>query len=144
MSRRNAVGARRRLGRLGHGQRYLTIDARDQESENSGKNSKDTAGLVSYGLGMTPRRDHRAQSDPGRQRTLQTVVAEAIRAAGTRGMTDDELAVALGIGISSVNARRRELVLKNVVTDSRRRRPTRTGRAAIVWVARGPHRLRRG
>jgi len=51
-------------------------------------------------------------------------------------LSDDELTVALGIGISSVNARRRELVLKNVVTDSGRRRPTRTGRTAIVWVAR--------
>lgn len=49
------------------------------------------------------------------------------------GMTNNELAKALGIPLSSACARCRELQLKGVVFDSGIRRLTKHKRKAIVW-----------
>lgn len=50
------------------------------------------------------------------------------------GLTDDQLERALGGLHQTVSAARRGLVLKGLVKDSGRRRMTRTGRPAVVWV----------
>jgi hypothetical protein len=51
-----------------------------------------------------------------------------------RGCTDDELEVMTGLSHQTTSARRRTLVLKGLVQDSGRRRTTRSGRKATVWV----------
>lgn len=53
------------------------------------------------------------------------------------GATDDEIEVRLGLRHQSASARRRELVLLGEIRDSGKRRQTRSGRAAVVWVANG-------
>src|SRR3989344_3615049 len=50
------------------------------------------------------------------------------------GRTDDELEVLAGLSHQTTSARRRTLVLKGLVQDSGRRRATRSGRKATVWV----------
>lgn len=69
-----------------------------------------------------------------RSRTRRYAVLEAIAAAGEHGRTDDELIGELGIPHQSVGPRRLELVEGGWIEDSERRRPTRTGADAIVWV----------
>jgi len=64
-------------------------------------------------------------------------VLAAIDRSGSRGRTDDELEVELGLSHQNVSARRRGLVLKNRVHDSGEERRTRSGRSATVWLA-GP------
>lgn len=58
----------------------------------------------------------------------------AIRMNSSYGMTDDEIEDYLGMRHQSASARRRELVLMGRVVDSGRRRTTRSGRKAAVWV----------
>jgi hypothetical protein len=52
-----------------------------------------------------------------------------------RGLTDDDLEVITGWRHQTVSARRRELVLKELVKDTGRRRYTTSGRPATVWEA---------
>ncbi len=66
---------------------------------------------------------------------LQGLVLDEIRDSGGHGRTDDELEVVLSLRHQTASARRRELVLKGLVRDSGRRRPTRSGRQAVVWLA---------
>lgn len=66
----------------------------------------------------------------GTQRRLLYDVIENRR---TVGATDDELEELTGLSHHTVSPRRRELVLAGLVRDSGYRRPTRTGRTAIVW-----------
>lgn len=55
--------------------------------------------------------------------------------AGDAGRTDYENAVALGMFRHSAGTRREELIKRGaLIVDSGRRRPTDTGRPAIVWV----------
>jgi hypothetical protein len=68
-------------------------------------------------------------------RTLQSMVLAAIRACGEHGATDFELEQGLEMIHQTLSARRRELVLKDLIRDSGVRRLTRGGRTAIVWVA---------
>jgi len=72
--------------------------------------------------------------------TLRMQVYEAIKDAGSNGMTDDELMVKLDMRGNTLHPRRWELTrkFKNVV-DSGKRRRTRTGRNAIVWVVVNPN-----
>ncbi len=65
---------------------------------------------------------------------MQSAVLEHARRSPW-GVTDDELELATGWRHQSVSARRRELVLLGLLADSSRRRPTRSGRMAVVWVA---------
>jgi len=51
------------------------------------------------------------------------------------GATDDEIEVALGMRHQTASARRRDLVLSGLAKDSGKRRKTRSGRSATVWVA---------
>ena len=57
-----------------------------------------------------------------------------IKATGRTGSTDDEIEEALNMRHQTASARRRELVLSGHVEDSTRRRKTRSGRNATVWV----------
>jgi len=63
------------------------------------------------------------------------VLAE-IQIRGSTGATCDELEQAFGMSHQTVSARLRELNLSGHVLDSEQRRKTRSGRNAIVWVAR--------
>lgn len=65
-----------------------------------------------------------------RQRVYATIVARR-----EYGATDDELEVEMRLRHQSLSARRRELVLQGYVVDSERARRTRSGRVAVVWVA---------
>lgn len=66
---------------------------------------------------------------------MRTAILAFIRRQGTYGATDDEIEQALGLMHQSASARRRELFLAELVQPSQKRRPTRTGSAARVWVA---------
>lgn len=67
---------------------------------------------------------------------LEARVLEALRAAGEHGATDKELEAATGLAHETCSARRRWCVLRGLVVDSGLRRPTPSGRAAVVWRAR--------
>lgn len=70
---------------------------------------------------------------------LESQVFTAIASRGAQGVTDDELELMTGLRHQTVSARRRTLVLKQLICDSERRRPTRSGRPAVVWIVRaGP------
>ncbi len=56
---------------------------------------------------------------------------------GGTGATCDELEQAFGMSHQTVSARLREMNLKGTILDSGARRKTRSGRAAIVWHAKG-------
>jgi hypothetical protein len=72
------------------------------------------------------------QSKLGR---LQVLALTAIKAAGQRGLTADELAAALTLDRYSIQPRTSELKLLGQIRDSELRRKNATGKAAIVWVA---------
>lgn len=66
--------------------------------------------------------------------TLRARIYSEISKRGVHGATDDEMQVALGIKSQTQSPRRRELVMQGRVADSGRRRNTRSGRSAKVWV----------
>lgn len=53
---------------------------------------------------------------------------------GDYGATDEEAQEALGMNPSTERPRRVELVQRKLIEDSGRRRETRAGRKAVVWV----------
>jgi hypothetical protein len=53
---------------------------------------------------------------------------------GEAGATDAEIEAALGMRHQSASPRRGELVASGLVVDSGKRRPTPSGRRAVVWV----------
>jgi len=77
-----------------------------------------------------------AAASGGKGRINQRVrcLRDGLVPAGLEGLTDDELAISLGIPLNSTNKRRGELRDRGLVWDSGRRRQTRTGSSAIVWV----------
>lgn len=66
---------------------------------------------------------------------LQLMAQSAIRAAGARGLTADELAARLDMDRWSIQPRTSELRRRGLIRDSDQRRPNATGKMAIVWVA---------
>jgi hypothetical protein len=68
---------------------------------------------------------------------LQQEVLGFVAAAGPEGATDDEMQIGLRMNPSTQRPRRVELVQKGFIMDSERRRPTRTGRRAVVWITAG-------
>ncbi len=70
---------------------------------------------------------------PMRERVLRYIDFYT-HGSGSIGATDDELEVALTLRHQTASARRRELVLLGKVVDSGRRRKTRSGCLATVWV----------
>lgn len=74
----------------------------------------------------------RAKESAGTQRAR---VLAYIQWCSATGATDEELQDRLGMNPSTQRPRRVELVAKGLVKDSGVRRQTRSGRAAVVWVA---------
>lgn len=68
-------------------------------------------------------------------KTLRARVLRVIEAAGEAGRTDEELQDELQMAGSTQRPRRVELVEGGYIRDSGQRRPTHSGRAAVVWVA---------
>jgi hypothetical protein len=66
---------------------------------------------------------------------LRRLVYEYIAAQGQAGATDQECQEALGLASNTQGPRRIELTNSGHVRDSGQRRPTRSGRGAIVWIA---------
>jgi hypothetical protein len=66
---------------------------------------------------------------------LQRMAENAIRDAGLCGLTADELAARLDMDRWSIQPRTSELKRKGHIRDSGQRRPNRTGKQAIVWIA---------
>lgn len=65
---------------------------------------------------------------------LQAMVLDAIRLHTSHGATDDEIEQFTGLSHQTASARRRELVLRGQIYADGRRRKTRNGRSACVWV----------
>lgn len=68
--------------------------------------------------------------------TLRRAVLDAVVAAGEEGVTCDELEAAMEGRHQTVSPRLYELRNQGFVVDSSRKRRTRSGRMAIVWVER--------
>lgn len=68
---------------------------------------------------------------------LRAKVRDAIAAKGDHGATCDEIEVATGLSHQTASARVHELAKLGGIEDSGRRRPTRSGRKAAVYRARG-------
>ena len=66
-------------------------------------------------------------------RSLRETVLRWFIARGTHGGTDSELETALAIPGNTVRPRRVELCRLGLLVDSGRRRPTSSGRRAVVW-----------
>ena len=66
--------------------------------------------------------------------TMRERVLERVRRSGTSGLTCDEAEVSLGLSHQTCSARFRELSKARVIVDSGVRRPTRSGRKAVVYV----------
>ncbi len=66
---------------------------------------------------------------------LQRIALRAIRAAGGRGLTTNELVAAVQIHRDSIQPRTTELSRKGLICDSGLRRRNANGKLAIVWVA---------
>lgn len=66
---------------------------------------------------------------------LQRMAEQAIRDAGLKGLTADELAARLEMDRWSIQPRTSELKRKGLIRDSGMRRPNATGKQAIVWIA---------
>lgn len=68
---------------------------------------------------------------------LRNLVYGFIASRAERGATDQECQLALGLSSQTQGPRRVELVASEHVRDSGERRPTLSGRKAIVWIATG-------
>jgi hypothetical protein len=68
---------------------------------------------------------------------LQRVALRAIRSAGARGLTTNELAATVRIHRDSIQPRTSELRVRGLIRDSGARRENANGKSAIVWVAGG-------
>lgn len=67
---------------------------------------------------------------------LRAAALEAIRAAGERGLTADEVAEKLGIKVLTARPRCSELLKTfHLIVDSQARRPSSEGKPMTVWVA---------
>ena len=66
-------------------------------------------------------------------------VFDAIRDAGTAGLTDSEIETTVSMSGSTVRPRRFELVRAGLVEASAMTRTTHSGRQAAVWVVAGGH-----
>ena len=76
-----------------------------------------------------------AESMRGHCGRLQRIARRAIREAGERGLTADELAASTGVERWSIQPRTSELRRKHLIVDSGARRLNASGKRAIVWTA---------
>ncbi len=68
---------------------------------------------------------------------LQRIALKAIKAAGGRGLTTNELVAAVGIHRDVLQPRTTELKELGLIRDSGVRRENANGNRAIVWIAGG-------
>lgn len=68
---------------------------------------------------------------------MQRIALRAIKAAGSRGLTTNELVAAVNIHRDSIQPRTTELKELGLIRDSGGRRENANGKRAIVWVAGG-------
>ncbi len=68
-------------------------------------------------------------------RTLRGTVYSFLKISNLYGATDEELQTVLGMNPNTERPRRIELVELGLVKDSGRKRDTKSGRKAVVWVA---------
>ena len=68
-------------------------------------------------------------------RTLRATVYSFLKISGLYGATDEELQVALNMNPSTERPRRIELVELRLVKDGGKKRNTKSGRKAVVWLA---------
>lgn len=66
---------------------------------------------------------------------MKAEVLELVAKAGQTGKTDEEVSLQLEMKLDTARARRCELRDAGLVKDSGRRRATKSGRAAVVWIA---------
>jgi hypothetical protein len=71
-----------------------------------------------------------SMSSTGQAKNLERQVFDLLRESPR---TDEEICTQLGIGGNTGRPRRRSLVMRGLVEDSGDRRPTYSGRRAIVW-----------
>lgn len=69
--------------------------------------------------------------------TQRAAILSAIRAAGVRGITDDELQATLGLDGSTIRPRSGELLAAGLIEKTNNTRPTRSGRQAAVYRVKG-------
>jgi hypothetical protein len=67
--------------------------------------------------------------------SMRRRVLDFLRAAGPHGATDEQIQEVLSMAQNTERPRRIELVTGGFVFDSNRRRPTASGRNAVIWVA---------
>ncbi len=75
-----------------------------------------------------------AEAIAGTTGRLQSLALAAIRAAGSAGLTADELAAQVDCTRWTIQPRTTELRHKGLIADSGMRRRNVTGKRAIVWV----------
>ncbi len=66
-------------------------------------------------------------------KSIESIVYEHIKNHGRRGVTCDEVEVALNLRHQTASARFTALFKRGDIVDSGERRPTRSGRKAIAW-----------
>lgn len=76
-----------------------------------------------------------AESIASSKATLQRKALAAIRDAGARGLTSEELARTLRVDFKAIQPRTSELRLEGKIRDSGQRRLNVSGKRAIAWVA---------
>lgn len=67
---------------------------------------------------------------------LQKVVENHIESQGELGATDEEIQEATGMAQNTERPRRGELVAQGIIVKSDKKRKTKSGRTAAVWVHR--------
>jgi hypothetical protein len=73
----------------------------------------------------------------GMRKGVRRRVFEAVVRAGALGLTSDEIESMLGKPHQCVSPRVHELMVERLIVDSGKRRRTREGREAVVYVVRG-------
>lgn len=68
---------------------------------------------------------------------MHAEILDVLRSRADHGATDEEIREALGLRADTARARRCELRDLGRIRDSGHRRPTSSGRAAVVWVLMG-------
>lgn len=64
---------------------------------------------------------------------LQEIVYAYLQSSESIGATDEEMQAHLDMPANTQRPRRCELLLKGLIKDSGERRPTKSGRKAVVW-----------
>jgi hypothetical protein len=102
-------------------------------------NPRPTAQLDLYpdspGYAPTDTSKEAAESIKPSASKIRTRILSELQIRGSTGATCDELEQAHNLSHQTASARLREMAMKGDIYDSLYRRPTRSGRKAIVWRA---------